>query len=232
MKIECIAIDDEQFALDTLAKHCVDVPFLNLVATFSDPYEAICYLKSHNPDLIFLDIQMPDISGINIAKDLQNKPMVIFTTAHSRYALDGFNLNALDYLLKPFDFQRFFKAVEKAKERFEFQTLHKSLKENNEFIIIKVEYKNVKVFISDILYIEALDNYSKIYTYQKKILTLQNLRGLESILPENGFIRVHKSYIASISKISHFTREQVVIADKILPVGRTYSESFLHRMTC
>lgn len=231
MKIKCIAIDDEQFALSALEKHCHEVPYLDLVATFSDPYKAIDYLKSQVPDLIFLDIQMPDISGIQIAQDFQNNPMIIFTTAHSRYAVDGFNLNAIDYLLKPFDFERFLKAVEKAKKKINFQNLSKSLQEKNEFIIIKVEYKNVKIYISDIIYIEALDNYSKIFTIQKTHLTLQNLRKIISLLPENEFIRIHKSFIVPISKISKYTREKVILGEKILPVGRVFAENFLHRMS-
>jgi DNA-binding LytR/AlgR family response regulator len=230
MKIKCIAIDDEQFALSILEKFCKETPDLDLAATFSDPYEAKIYLKSHTPDLIFLDIQMPDISGIQIAKEVQNKPIVIFTTAHSRYAVDGFNLNALDYLLKPFDFERFLKAVEKAKEKINFQNLSKSL-EKNEFIFIKIEYKSVKIYISDIIYIEALDNYSKIYTAQKTYLTHQNLRKITSHLPKVEFIRTHKSFIVSKSKISRYTREKVILGEKALPVGRVYAENFLLKMT-
>jgi DNA-binding LytR/AlgR family response regulator len=231
MMINCIAIDDEQFALDTLAKHCEAVSYLNLAATFCDPIEAQNYLKTNSPDLIFLDIQMPHLSGIQIAKELNNDPIFIFTTAHSRYAVDGFNLNALDYLLKPFDFNRFLQSVEKAKELIYLQSLSKANLQNNDFITIKVEYKNVKVYLSDIVYIEALDNYSKIHTLQKKILTLQNLRALQALLPENKFIRIHKSYIVSKDKINHYTREKIRIDDKSLPVGRAYAEQFLFRMT-
>jgi DNA-binding LytR/AlgR family response regulator len=231
MKIKCIAIDDEQFALSLLEKYCLEVSCLDLVAIFSDPYEAINYLKSQTPDLIFLDIQMPGISGVKIAKDVQNKPMVIFTTAHSSYALEGFDLNVIDFLLKPFDFGRFMKAVEKVKEKFNLQNISKSLQTKNEYIIIKVEYKNVKILISDILYIEALDNYSKIFTIQKTHLTLQNLRKITSLLPENEFIRIHKSFIAAKSKISIYTREKVILGEKTLPVGRVYTENFLLRMS-
>jgi DNA-binding LytR/AlgR family response regulator len=230
MRIKCIAIDDEQFSLSALEKHCYEVPFLDLVATFSDPYKAINYLKIRTPDLIFLDIQMPDISGIQIAQCFQNRAMVIFTTAYSSYAMDGFNLNALDYLLKPFDFERFLKAVQKAKDKFDLQNLSRSLLEKNEFIIIKVEYKRVKIYISDIIYIEALNNYSKIFTFQKTYLTLQNLKTIYSLLPENEFLRIHKSFIVSTSKISNFTRDLVVVNEKTIPVGRVYAEKFLSRM--
>jgi two-component system response regulator LytT len=230
MMLSCIAIDDEPFALSALADYCCKVPFLSVIALFNDPYKAIIFLKQYKPDLIFLDIQMPGISGIQIAESFDYHPMIIFTTAHNNYAVDGFNLNALDYLLKPFDFERFYKAVAKAKEKFEIQNQYKSIQIANKFIIIKIEYKNVKIYLPDILFIEAIDNYSKIHTYQKKYLTHQNLKNISSLLPENEFIRVHKSFIIHIPKIIHFTNKNVVVGEKTLPVGRTFAHKFLFRM--
>lgn len=231
MKIKCIAIDDEQFALDALKGHCALVPYLDLVAVFSDPYDAFRYLQLNETDLLFLDIQMPDMSGIEILKNIPEKPSVIFTTAHTRYAVDGFNLNALDYLLKPFDFERFQAAVAKAKEKSEMQQLSMLLKKKEDFITVKVEYKNVRIFISDILYIEALDNYSKIFTSCKTILTLQNLRNIQTLLPVEEFLRIHKSFIVSKSKIAGYTREKIVIGSKQLTIGRAYSRNFLSQMS-
>jgi len=230
MKIRCVAIDDEQFALSAIEKYCAKVPFIDLVAKFFDPFEAINYIKQNKPDLLFLDIQMPGLSGIQIARKINYHPLVIFTTAHSRFAVEGFELNALDYLLKPFDLERFYKAVEKAKERIESQRVYKATPKEDDFIIVKIEYKNVKIYVPDILYIEAMDNYTKIFTYQKMYLTLQKLSNFLLLLPEKEFIRVHKSFIISLSKISYFTREEVVIESKKIPVGRSYAEKFLTRI--
>jgi two-component system, LytTR family, response regulator LytT len=230
MTIKCIAIDDEQFALKALKNHCAMVPYLELCAAFSDPYQAIAFLRGNSPDLIFLDIQMPGISGIQIANTVLYKPGIIFTTAHSNYAVEGFSLNAIDYLLKPFDFQRFLKAVEKAKEKFELMKISKSLQKYNDFITVKIEYKNVKIYTSEILYIEALDNYSKIFTAKKSYLTLQGLGNIHSLLPTNEFVRIHKSFIIPLSKVSGYTSKNVVAGSKMLPVGRAYSKVFLSRI--
>jgi DNA-binding LytR/AlgR family response regulator len=230
MTIKCIAIDDEQFALNAIKKHCALVPYLELDATFCDPYEAIAFLRANSPDLIFLDIQMPGISGIQIAHSVQSRPGIIFTTAHSSYAVEGFSLNAIDYLLKPFDFKRFLKAVERAKEKFDLLNLSKSIQKPNDFITVKIEYKNVKIYIPEILYIEALDNYSKIYTAKKTYLTLQSLGNIHSLLPANEFVRIHKSFIIPLSKVTGYTGKTVVSGSKKLPVGRVYSKVFLNRI--
>jgi len=225
MNIRCVIIDDEQFAIDSLIGYCREIAYIEIVATFIDPYRALNYLEYNTPDLIFLDIQMPEISGIQIAKSIQGKTMLIFTTAHSQYAVNGFNLNAVDYLLKPFGFKRFNDAIEKVKVKSNAKDIDKSLKEESRYLTVKVEYINVNIEISDILYIEAMDNYSRIFTSKKIITTLMNLKHIHCLLSDDEFIRIHKSYVISVSKLSLFTKEYLVIAGKTLPIGRIYAKN-------
>ncbi|MFT3738746.1 MAG: LytTR family DNA-binding domain-containing protein [Breznakibacter sp.] len=227
MKIKCVIIDDEQFAIDSLVGYCRDIVFLQVAATFTDPYKARSYLERNTPDLVFLDIQMPDISGLQIAKEIRDKTMFIFTTAHSQHAVSGFNLNAVDYLLKPFGFGRFHEAIEKVKEKHILKHDHRTKKQETSFLTVKVEYINVHVDVSDILFIEAMDNYSKIHTGKKTIITLMNLKNILNLLPDNQFIRIHKSFIISKSKLTLFTKEYVVIANKTIPVGRVFSKNLM-----
>ena len=225
MNISCVIIDDEQFAIDSLISYCREISCIEIVATFIDPYKAISYLEHNTPDLIFLDIQMPEISGLQIAKSIKGKTMFIFTTAHSQYAINGFNLNAVDYLLKPFGFNRFNEAIEKVKEKSNAKDIDKSLKGEPRYLSVKVEYMNVNIEISDILYIEAMDNYSRVFTTKKIITTLMNLKHIQHLLPNNEFVRIHKSYVISISKLSQFTKEYIIIAGKTLPIGRVYAKN-------
>jgi DNA-binding LytR/AlgR family response regulator len=225
MNISCVIIDDEQFAIDSLIGYCREIAYIEIVATFIDPYKAISYLEHNTPDLIFLDIQMPEISGLQIAKSIKGKTMFIFTTAHSQYAINGFNLNAVDYLLKPFGFKRFNEAIEKVKEKSNTKDIGRSLKGESLYITVKVEYMNVNIEISDILYIEAMDNYSRVFTSKKIITTLINLKHIHDLLSDNEFVRIHKSYVVSISKLSLFTKEYLVIAGKTLPIGRVYAKN-------
>ena len=230
MKIKCIAIDDEPFALKIIEDFCKNIPFIELVKTFNSSYEGFIYLKTNKPDLIFLDIKMPEISGIQIAENTENLPPVIFTTAHSKYAINSYNLDAIDYLLKPFDLERFIKAVNKARKYIEIEKKNTLNQELQEAIIIRVEYKNIKVYLSEILYIESMDNYIKIHTSGKYHLTQQSLKSIFSLLSKSNFCRVHKSYIVSISKINHFTRTELTIGDVIIPIGRVYSSNFIECM--
>lgn len=232
MNISCVIIDDEQFAIDSLIGYCSEIAYIKILATFSDPYKAISYLEYNTPDLIFLDIKMPEISGIQIAKLIKDKTMFIFTTAHSEYAINGFNLNAVDYLLKPFGFERCLEAVDKAKTKFDLQNFSNNQSGKKEYIFIKVEYMNVRIDVSEILYIEALDNYSRIFTQKKTYTTLLSLIGMHTLLPENKFIRMHRSYIIAKEKINHFSRDFVVVEGKKLPIGRVYAENFLLQITC
>lgn len=228
VKMKCIIVDDEQFAIDSLLNYCRKVAYIEVVATFNDSYKAYSYLEFNTPDLIFLDIQMPDISGIQIAKFIKNRAMIIFTTAHVQYAINGFNLNAVDYLLKPLGFERFNEAVKKAKDKFNTKNINnRYIKGERLFLTVKVEYMNVYIEVSNILYIEAMDNYSRIFTTKKTITTLMSLKSILALLPGNEFIRVHKSFIISRSKLIYFTKEYVVIADKSIPVGRVYSKNLM-----
>ncbi|MDI9366079.1 MAG: response regulator transcription factor [Flavobacterium sp.] len=221
----CIAIDDEPLALQLVTQYCEKVPFLQLKKVFTNPDEATIYLHQNPVDLIFLDIQMPDVSGLQFYKNLSlaKKPQVIFTTAFKDYAVDGFNVDAVDYLLKPFEFNRFLKAVYKAKEYMEFlssQDLQMSS------IFIKANYEMMKINLKDIDLIEALDDYIKFYIKPTPILTLMTLKCIQEKLPSKEFIRIHRSYIIPIAKVEKFSKNKVFIAGKELPIGTSYADVY------
>jgi DNA-binding LytR/AlgR family response regulator len=223
--IRCIAIDDEPLALQLVTQYCEKVPFLQLKKVFTNPDEATIFLHQNQIDLIFLDIQMPDISGLQFYKNLSltNKPLVIFTTAFKDYAVDGFNVDAVDYLLKPFEFDRFLKAVYKAKEYMEFlssQDLQMSS------IFIKANYEMMKINLKDIDLIEALDDYIKLYIKPTPILTLMTLKSIQEKLPAKEFIRIHRSYIIPIAKVEKFSKSKVFVAGKELPIGTSYTDVY------
>lgn len=219
-----IAVDDEPIALDIVATHAVKVPFLTLTASFTNAFDAIAYLQQHKVDLIFLDIKMPDISGIEFVKTLSRPPMVIFTTAYSEHAVQSFELDAVDYLLKPFSLSRFLKACHKAKELFDLR--NQSQEAENPYIFIKDGYEQVKVFLTDILYIEASGNYTQLHIAEGRLLSTRvTVNDLAEQLPAKDFIRIHRAYIVAKDKISKFDRTQVWIADKILPIGTTYGNN-------
>jgi DNA-binding LytR/AlgR family response regulator len=222
--ISCIAIDDEPLALEILKKYISKIYFLELKGVFTDPFEAKKMLDEMAVDLIFLDIQMPDINGIAFSKDLDKKASaVVFTTAYSEYAVEGFNVDAVDYLLKPIEYDRFLKAVYKAKEYIDYLS-NQELQEG--YIFVKSDYQMVKVNVKDILYIEGLDDYIKIYLPQKSILTLMTLKTIIQKLSPKEFLRVHRSYIVPVSKIDNISKSKIKIADKEIPIGVSYSESF------
>ncbi|ASB49809.1 LytR/AlgR family response regulator transcription factor [Alkalitalea saponilacus] len=225
MLLKCVAIDDDPLCLSILKKYCQKVPSLRLRGAYENPTDALPHLDRINPDIVFLDINMPEISGIRIAEIYNHKTTIIFTTSHKDFALEGFELNAADYLLKPLNFERFFQAVCKAKDRIEFKALKKLSFEDNDHVIIKSDYKNIKLKFSQILFIEALDNYVKIHTAKRNYLTLQNLKHFSKRL--NGdFVRVHKSYIVAVSKIEYFSRDQLRINGREIPIGRSYAQNF------
>jgi len=226
MKINCIAIDDEPPALKIIQEFCSRIPYLNLISCTTDPFEAIQKIKYDKPDLLFLDINMPGITGMDIAKSIQYTPLVIFSTAYSRYAVEGFDLDAVDFLLKPYSFERFEKAVQKARKKIEQNQVVKTITDDD-YLIVKIDYQNVKIQFADILYIEALDNYSKIYTKEKSYMTLMNLKNISLKMPEDKFVRVHKSFIVALSHIAHFTHETIMVGKYIVPIGRTYLQGFL-----
>ncbi len=226
--ITCIAIDDEPLALELIKKYIAKIYFLELKGTFTDAFEAKKLLDTSPVDLVFLDIQMPDINGIEFSKLINKKTTaVIFTTAFSEYAVEGFTVDAIDYLLKPIEYDRFLKSVYKAKEYLDYAN-SQELAEG--YIFVKSDYQMVKINLKDILYIEGLDDYIKIYLQQKSVLTLMTLKTITQKLPPKEFIRVHRSYIVPISKIVNVSKSKIKIADKEIPIGISYSESFFAEM--
>jgi len=221
--MKCIAIDDEPLALQIIAQYCAKIPFLQLEKTFTNPKEAIAYLQENKIDLLFLDIQMPDINGLQLYKNLTNKPLVIFTTAFKDFAVEGFNVDAIDYLLKPFDYNRFLKAAYKANEYQEFLS-SQELQLNS--IYVKVNYEMMKINLKDIELIEALDDYIKIHIKPYPVLTLMTLKNMQEKLPEKEFVRVHRSYIIPISKVEKFNKNKIYVAGKEIPIGSSYSDIY------
>jgi DNA-binding LytR/AlgR family response regulator len=227
-KIKCLVVDDEPPAREILKQHIAGVDALELTGTCANAVEAISFLKDHPVDLIFLDIQMPQLMGTNFIRTLKSPPKVIFTTAFRKYALEGFELDAVDYLLKPISFERFLKGINKVMQ-INFSVEHSStaLKEDhkepaNSFLYFRVDRKMVKVFFNDILFIEALKDYIKIVTQSKTIVTKYVLTTLAELLPADEFLRIHKSYIVAINKIESFNAESIQIAKHELPIGRLY----------
>lgn len=217
--INCIALDDEPLALQIVKEYCDKISFLNLQQTFTNPDKARSFLRENKIDLIFLDIQMPDGNGIELYKSLSSKPAVVFTTAYKDFALEGFNVDAIDYLLKPFDYARFLKSVYKAKEYLEFLS-SKDLELSS--IFVKVNYELMKINLKDIDLIEALDDYIKIHIKPQPVLTLMTLKGIQEKLPAREFVRVHRSYIIPVNKIEKFNRQKITVAGKEIPVGTSY----------
>lgn len=213
-----IAIDDEPLALEVIKSLASKVPFIILKECFTDAFKAIDYIQQNKTDLLFLDIKMPDISGIELSESLQNPPMIIFTTAYSEHAVEGFELDAVDYLLKPFSMARFLKACSKAHELY----LLKNKTEPVNYIFLKDGYEQVKVMLEDILYIEAAGNYLNIFTTAKKITTRLTINEAIDLLPKNQFERIHRSYIVAKNKVSKFNRQSVFINELELPVGANY----------
>jgi DNA-binding LytR/AlgR family response regulator len=216
--INCIALDDEPLALSILEEFCKKVPFLHLQKTFTDATEAAKFLRKQPVDLIFLDIQMPDILGTEFYRQHASDKMVIFTTAFSEYAVEGFELNAIDYLLKPFAFKRFEQAAIKAKEYLNY--LHQSDKKEHQCLYVRSEYSLVKIVFSEIIYIETLDDYLKIHLQDKRtVLTKMNLKNIMSKLNPHEFIRVHRSYIIPVSRIQSVRGKTISLGTIDIPIG-------------
>jgi len=232
MKLRCIAIDDEPLALEIITDYVSKVPFLELIKTFDNALDSIDYIKTEEPDLMFLDIQMESFTGIQLVQTLSKKPEVIFTTAHDNYAVEGFELNAADYLMKPISFERFVKAVDKVYNKLRPIPEKRSYGEvtisnpSEKYFFVKTENRLQKVFYDDILYIEGQGDYLRIISRVSKIMTLQNFKTLAAILPEKNFIRVHKSYMVAINKIDSVSRNRISIGDDIIPVSDSYKNSF------
>jgi DNA-binding LytR/AlgR family response regulator len=221
--ITAIALDDEPLALQIITQYCNKINGIKLVKTFTNPIETYDFLKNEKVDLLFLDIQMPDINGLSFYNNLTVKPKVIFTTAFKDYAVDGFNVNAIDYLLKPFEFERFLTAVTKATKQNENQT---TPSDGLNYINVKVNYEIQKINLAEIDLIESLDDYIKIHIKPYPILTLMTLKNMLEKLPESEFIRIHRSYIIPFNKVEKFNKQKVVVAGKEIPIGGSYSTVF------
>ncbi len=240
--MKCIIIDDEPLAIDVIESYILQIGGLDIVAKCTNPLEAITLLSKHKVDLIFLDIEMPNLTGIELIKALDNIPQFIFTTAYSQYALDGFNLNATDYLVKPIPFHRFLKAITRAKEKYELEQIPKAKSEinfdsqqnniQNDFIFVKSEYENIKINIDTIKYIQGLKDYIKIYSSesQKAILTLSSFKDILDKLPATHFIRVHRSFAVNVSFINALQKTKIVIGDMRIPIGETYKDDVMKRL--
>ncbi len=219
MKLSAIAIDDEPKALEVVQMHANKVPFLDLRASFIDAFEALPFLRQNKVDLLFLDIKMPDISGIEFAQILKNGPLVVFTTAYSEYAVQGFDLDAVDYLLKPFSLARFTKACNKALEMKNVRGT-----EAPDFIFLKTGYEEEKVYLKDILYIEAAGNYMTYVLKERKLMCRQNVPEALQTLPEQDFVRVHRSFIVGVQHVGKIARQQVWVNGVEIPVGASYED--------
>lgn len=224
--IRCIIVDDEPLSRDILKTYIADHESLELVGECVDALEAGKILRTENIQLIFLDINMPKISGISFYKGLTEKPFVIFTTAYPNYAVEGFELNAIDYLVKPFGFDRFYTAVEKVFKRH--IDVYNPLVD---FITVKVDKRLFKVGVNDILYIESIGDYAKIHTNDKVLITSETLKGYEESLPSSVFVRIHKSYIVSLNHVNYMEGNQISINDIKLPLGKAYRENVRKKFT-
>lgn len=222
--IKCIAVDDEKLVLDLLVDNIQKVPFLELIGRCKNAMEATALLHNENIDLVFLDIQMPGLNGLQFVQTLKTPPLIIFVTAYKEYAIEGFNLNAIDYLLKPFSFERFLKACNKAQDYFSLQqkSLHKE--ERPGYFFVYVEYNQVKVTIADITYVESMKDYVKIFLISspKPVITKMSLKAIEEKLAAYRFVRIHKSYIVSVDKIIAIKRDLISIGNVELPLSENY----------
>jgi two-component system LytT family response regulator len=213
MVINCIIVEDEPLALKRTKDFASRIPYLNLLASFTNGFEAIGFLKTNEVDLMFLDIEMDGFTGIELIESL--------TTAYDKYALKGFELHVADYLLKPFGFDRFLNSVERV-----YESIEKASKEEKSYIFVKTEYRLERIAVDDIIYVEGMGDYRNIRTTSKKILTLQTFSELEKLLPKNQFCRVHKSYIVSINKIISVERHRIKMLENLIPISDSYKEGF------
>jgi len=227
MKINCISIDDEKLARSLLKDYISKVSFLNDLGQYKDPVEALAIIEREQVDLIFLDIQMPEMTGLEFLKTLSDSPVIIFTTAYAEYAIEGYQFEVADYLLKPFSLDRFLQAVNKSKKMISLKQMHPEDSKN--YLMVKSDHRILKIDHQDIIYIEGLKEYVSIYTEDgKRIITLMALKNLETILPSN-FLRVHKSYIVSFNKIKALEGNQLILGLHKIPVGKNYKALILNK---
>lgn len=228
MKVKCIAIDDEPLALEQMVRYINQTPFLELIGTFSSGLKALEGKELSDTNLIYLDINMPDLNGLDFSRHVSHDKKVIFTTAYEQYALEGFKVDALDYLLKPFSYDEFLKASLKAKEFFELVEKAMSTAVETDHIFVKSEYQSVRISFDDILFVESMKDYVKIFlkNSKKPIFSLMTMTNLEDKLPSTTFMRVHRSYIISLNKIESTERNGIMIDNHRIPVGESYKKAF------
>lgn len=228
--IHCIIVDDEPIARDILAHYIGQVPYLNLIGSCEDAFEAMELIKKGNIDLIILDINMPRFSGFEMLRSLKTYPAVIITSAYQEYALEGFELSVTDYLLKPFSFQRFVQATEKIAKNVREPAARAMEESADGYVMVRSDKKLTKVLFSEISFVEAYGNYIFINRGQEKIITKQTLTQFEQLLPENKFIRTHKSFIVALSAIQFVEGNEVSVGGKRIPIGKVYRESLMGRL--
>ena len=230
MKIKCIIIEDEKLAAEKLTAYVEKIAILELVSIFKDGISAINFLKSNGIDLVFLDIEMKEFSGIQFLKAMQIKPAVIITSAYEKYALAGYEFSVVDYLLKPYTLERFLQSVDKAINQKELKEKAKNYEliasQSNEYIFIKSETRIEKLVFDEILYIEGMKDYLRIHTTSKKVMTLQSFKGILQHLPEKNFKRVHNSFVVSVNKIDTIERNRIKIGESLIPISDKYKDSF------
>ncbi|MCU0405105.1 MAG: LytTR family DNA-binding domain-containing protein [Chitinophagaceae bacterium] len=225
--MKAIAIDDEPLALGIIKAHAQKVPYLELTHTFSNAFEALAWLQQNETDLLFLDIKMPDVSGLEFYGSLHRKPMVIFTTAYAEHAVSGFELDAVDYLMKPISLTRFLKACNKALELFNYRTVGDV--KNNNYIIVKSGVEQIKINFDEILYLEATGNYVSFIMNNRKILSRSTFAEALQLLPESLFMRIHRSYVVNLKKIEKADKTQVFIQGQSLPLSEAFNKAFFDR---
>jgi DNA-binding LytR/AlgR family response regulator len=233
-KIRCVIVDDEPMARAVLTSFVAKIPNLELVKSCKNAMQAFEVANQQKIDIFFLDINMPDISGLSLAKSINQKSKIIFTTAYREYALDGFNLQAVDYLLKPIAFDRFLQAIHKYFEGVTFNDSEIKVKESvlrNNFIFVRSDRKMVKINFDEIRYVESLSDYIKIYLADKTIITRETISNIQTKLPAKNFLRIHRSYIVNLKKINSYTNEFVEIGNNAIPISRTYKENVLKKLT-
>ena len=225
MELKSIAIEDEPLAMQKLEAFIEKAPGVSCVAAFDNALEAMAFLKGEAVDLVFLDIQMEDFTGIQFLETVRNKPRIVITTAYDKYAVQGYEFEVDDYLLKPFTFQRFLQAVEKVARRMEGEG-----RQGNDFLFLKTANRLEKVRFEDILYVEGMSEYLGIHTPNGRIMTLQSFKSLESSLPAGAFFRVHRSYLIALDKIDSIERNRILIGGQHIPIGETYRKSFFKKI--
>lgn len=226
--IKCIAVDDEPLALAQIKSYIQKIPYLDLVAICRDAFEAMDVMNKERIDLMFIDINMPDLNGLEFVKSLTNRPYIVFTTAYSEFAIDGFKVEAVDYLLKPFSQTDLLAAADKVKKRIETTSQSYTPTSNDDFIFVKSDFHTNKIRIDDIIYIEGMSEYVKIFTESnpKPLMPLLSMRKLEDALPQNKFMRVHRSYIVNLDKVTDISRQRIVFGNTFIPIGDNYKDRF------